>query len=130
MRGFKIDRSGAVVIKRAFPARYANAPFIAWLQSGEAPFRTRRDQIVSVEHGEIEKLARDFHADRVQPEIFRPGPTKTVAIKSGDRIAATTFQFGSQNVCRHDAILALEVKFVKCWIVENARGKRSAFFQA
>jgi hypothetical protein len=24
----------------------------------------------------------------------------------------------------------LEVKFVKCWIVENARGKRSAFFQA
>jgi hypothetical protein len=23
----------------------------------------------------------------------------------------------------------LEVTFVKCWIVENARGKRSAFFK-
>ena len=118
------------MIKRAFPARYANAPFIAWLQSGETPFRTRRDQIVSVEHREIEKLARDFHADSMQPDIFRSGPTKTIAIKSGDRIAATTFEFGSQDVCRHGAILALEVEFVKCWIVENARGKRNAFFQA
>src|SRR6266404_2443052 len=89
----------------------------------------RRDQIVSVEHGKIEKLARDFHADSMQPEIFRSGPTKTIAIKSGDRIAATTFEFGSQDVCRHGGILALEVTFVKCWIVENARGKRSAFFE-
>ena len=130
MCGFQIDWGRAVMIQRAFPARDAHTPFVARIQPGESPFRAWRDQIVSVEHGKIEKLARDFHADSMQPKIFRSGPTKTVAIKSGDRIAATTFEFGSQDVCRHGAILALEVTFVKCWIVENARGKRSAFFQA
>ena len=130
MRGFKIDRSGAVVIKRAFPARDANAPFIAWLQSGETPFRTRRDQIVSVEDREVEKLPRDFNANRVQPNIFWTRSTKAVAIKSGHRIAATTFEFGSQDVSRHRAILTLEAEFVKCWIVENARGETGCALKA
>jgi hypothetical protein len=130
VRGFKIDRRGAIAIQRTFPARDAHAPFIARLQSGEAPFRARRDQIVSIEHGEVEEFPRDFHADRMQPKIFRPGPTKAVAIKAGERIAATTFEFGSQDVSRHRAILTLETEFVKCWIVENARGETGRALQA
>src|SRR5207302_4763745 len=62
----------------------------------------RRDQIVAVEHREIEKLACDLHAHRVQPDVFGSGSTKTVAKKSGHRIATTAFQFRPENIRRHD----------------------------
>jgi Cyclic phosphodiesterase-like protein len=119
---FKIDRGGTVVIKCAFPSRHAHAPFVARFQPREAPFRTRRDQIVSVEHRKIEKFLRNFRADSMQPNVFRPGPTKAVAIKARDRIAAATFEFGSQDICRHGAILPLEVKFVKSGLSGNMGG--------
>src|SRR5439155_9862626 len=96
---------------------------IARLESGEAPFRMRRDQIVSVENREIQEFARDFDADSMQSNVFRAGATKAVAIKTGDRIATATFQFASENVGGHEAILTLDVQFVKYWIVKNARGK-------
>ena len=102
MRCLKIDRAGAIVIERSFPTCDADAPFVAGLQSGEAPFRVRRDQIVSVEDREVEKLLRDFHADRMQPNIFRAGATKAVAIKSCHWIATTTFQLRSKNIRRHE----------------------------
>ncbi len=95
MRGFKIDRRGAVVIERTFPARHADAPFIARLQSGEAPLWTRRNQIISIEHGEIEKFPRCLYADGVQPDILWARSTKSIAIKSSHRIATTTFQLSS-----------------------------------
>ena len=102
---FKIDRGRAVMIQRAFPARDADAPLVARFQSGEAPFRARRDQIVPVEHGKIEKFLCDFYANRVQSNVFRAGATKAVAIKTGDRIATATFQFASKNVRGHETIL-------------------------
>jgi hypothetical protein len=64
----------------------------------------------------------------MKPNIFGAGPAKTVPVKSGQRIATTTFQLSSQNICRHAAILALEIRFVKCWISENMPGERNAFF--
>jgi hypothetical protein len=42
-----------------------------------------------------------LHANRVLTDIFRPGAAVTVAIEPGHRIAATTFQFGSENIRRH-----------------------------
>jgi hypothetical protein len=51
----------------------------------------RRDKVVSIEHREIEKFLRGFHADRMKPNVFRTRSTKSVPIKSGHRIAATTF---------------------------------------
>jgi len=102
MRCLKIDRAGAIVIERSFPACDADAPFVAGLQTVAAPFWTERDQIVSVEDREVEKLLRDLHADRVQPNIFRTRATKAVAIKSCHGIATTTFQFRSKNIRRHE----------------------------
>ena len=81
------------MIQRAFPARHAHTPFVARLQSGETPFRMRRDKIVSIEHREVEKLLRDFYTNRMQPDIFRSGAAKSIAIESGHRVATTTFQF-------------------------------------
>src|ERR1700720_1271583 len=101
VRRLKIYRCGATVIKSALPTRDANAPFVARLESGKTPLRDRRDKVVAIEHGKIEKLARHFHADSVQTYVFGPGATKAVAIKSSHRILAAALQFRSQNVCRH-----------------------------
>lgn len=101
MRRLKIDRCRDAALKRVLPARDANAPLVAGFESGEAPFRMWRDQVVSIEHGKIQKLARGLHANRVLTDIFRPGAAVTVAIEPGHRIAATTFQFGSENIRRH-----------------------------
>jgi catechol 2,3-dioxygenase-like lactoylglutathione lyase family enzyme len=106
---FKIDRGGAVVIQRAFPARDAHAPFVARFESGKAEFRMRRDEIIAIEHGVIQELSCDFDAHRVLADIFRPCSTKSVAIKSGNRIATTTFQFCSQNIRRHKRRLHVSI---------------------
>lgn len=98
---FEIDRRGAVVLERGFPARNTNTPFVAGFESWKSPFGNGCDEIVPVEHREIQKLAGDFHADGVQADIFGSGSTKAIAKKSGHRIAATTFEFGTQNVGRH-----------------------------
>ncbi len=87
------------------------------------------DQIVSVENREIQEFARDFDADSMQPNIFRSGSTKAVAIKTGDRIATATFQFASENVGGHEAILTLDVQFVKYWIVKKRAWETSMFFK-
>jgi hypothetical protein len=107
------------MIQRAFPARDADTPLVARLQPGESPFRAWRDQIVSVEHGKIEKFSCDFHANGMQPNVFRTGATKSIAIKAGDRIATATFQFASENVSGHKAILtwtfnSLNIGLLKC----------------
>src|SRR5437660_1410675 len=105
--GFKVDRRGAIVIERGFPTRDANTPFVAGFQSGESPLGMGRDEIVSIEHGEIEKLTSDAYADRVQTEIFRTGATKSVPIKSSQWIAAAAFQFGPENVRGHGCKLII-----------------------
>jgi hypothetical protein len=97
----EIDRRGPAVIERRLPACDANAPFIARFETGKTKFGNGRDKIVAVEHGEIEEIARNFHADGMQSDIFRVGATKPVAIKSGHRIPATTFQLSTKNVRRH-----------------------------
>ena len=129
MSCFKIDRGRAIMVQRTFPPRDADAPFVARLKSRKAQFRMRRDKIVPVEHREIEKFPRHFHADRMQAHIFRPRATKAVAIKAGHWIAATAFEFRSEDVSWHVAILALEIKFARFWIMGNV-GKGGARSQA
>src|SRR5437763_16977076 len=107
------DRCCNIVVKRVFPARDANAPFVAGFKPGKPPFRVRGDEIVPVEHGKIEKLARHLHADRVQPEVFRAGAAKPIAKKSGHRLAPTTLQFRSKEIRGHRVSLARERRTVK-----------------
>jgi hypothetical protein len=113
VRGFEIDWCCDIVVERVFPARDANAPFVAGFEPGKAPFRMWGDQIVPVEHGKIEKFARHLYADRMQAEVFRAGAAKPIAKKSGHRIAATTFQFRSEDIRGHRLRLARECCAVK-----------------
>src|SRR5262245_61766762 len=89
------------MIERVFPTRDAHAPFVARFQPREAPLRMRRDQVVSIEHGKIQKLLCDLDTDSVLADVFRTCSTKAVAVESGDRVAATTSQLCSQNIRRH-----------------------------
>jgi len=81
------------MVQSVFPARDAHAPFVARFESWEAEFRMRRNQIIAVEHGKIQKLLCDFNADSMLADVFRAGAAKTVAVESGQRVATTTFQF-------------------------------------
>jgi hypothetical protein len=110
VRCFKIDRCGAIMVERRLPACDANAPAIARFKSGKSPFRMWRNQIVAIEHREIEEIARGLNANGVQPDVFGTGTAITVTIKSGHRIAATTFQFCSENIREHDALCVEELK--------------------
>src|SRR4051812_13327613 len=103
MRRFEIDGGGAAAIEGRFPSRHANAPAIPGFQSWETPFRHRRYQIVSIEDRKIEKFLSHFHANRVEPDVLRPGAAISVAIKSSHRIATTALQVRAENVGRHGA---------------------------
>src|SRR5439155_964983 len=80
VRCFQIHRRRAVVIKRALPARDADTPLIARLQSEKTPLRTRRDQVVSIQHGEIQKFLGDLHANRVLAHVLWSCSAIAVAI--------------------------------------------------
>ena len=123
MRCFKVNRGRAVVIKRVFPARDAHAPFVTRLESRKTEFWMRRDQVIAVEHREIQKLLSDLHADGMLADIIRTCPTKTVAIEAGQWIATTTLQFCPENIRRHkrDKAIVLEIylRSKQCQSVPN-----------
>lgn len=90
MRRFEIDRRGPATAQRFDPACHANAPAIARFQPWEIPLGMRSDQVVSIEHREIEKLLRKFYTHGVQTDVARSCSAISVAIKPGHRIGATT----------------------------------------
>ena len=101
MRCFQIHRRCAIVIQRAFPARDAHTPLVARLQSGKTPLRTRCDQVVSIQDGEIQKFLRDLHANRVLAYVLWSCSAIAISIEPSHRLTTTTFQFPSQNIRRH-----------------------------
>ena len=101
MSCLQINRSSQAAFESIAPARDADAPFVAWFESGKPPFRNRRDQVVAIKHGKIEKIACHFHADRMKTDIFRPGATKSIPVKTGQRVATAALQFGPENICWH-----------------------------
>jgi hypothetical protein len=106
MGRFQVNGRGAAVLEGVFPAGNADAPFVAGLEAGETPFGTRRDEIVSIEHGKIEELLRDLDADGVLSNIFGAGAAVAIAVEASQRTAAATFQLGPEDVGRHDGKLA------------------------
>jgi hypothetical protein len=103
MRCFQYYWRGDVMFKCVLPAGHTHAPFIAGLEARKTPLRMRRNQIVSIEHREIEELPRRLDANGMQTNVFRTSPTISIAKEAGHWIAAAALEFGSQNVCRHKA---------------------------
>jgi hypothetical protein len=101
MSGLEIDRCRHVALQCIFPAGNAHTPSIAWLEPRESPFRPRCHEIVSIQHGKIEKLSGDVHTNRMQADVFGARPAIAVPVKSRHRIAAAALQLGSKDVGRH-----------------------------
>ena len=104
----EIDRWSNTAFECVNPTRHTDAPAVAGLEPREPPFRMRCHQIVAIKDGEIQKLAGGLHADGVLPDIFSTGATIAVTIKSGHRVAAAGFQFGSQNIRWHGYAFSVE----------------------
>jgi hypothetical protein len=79
----------------------------------------RRDEIISLQHRKIQKLARHSCTNRVKPNVAGPGLAKAIAIKSGKRISTTTLQLRSQNIRRHEH--TINAALVRCTIVVRAK---------
>ena len=107
------------MFKRVFPARDANAPFIARLESWKPPFRMRRHQIVPIQDREIEKLLRDLNADRVKSEVFGTRAAIAVPVKSGHRVATTATEVGPENVGWHGGMVLKERPFPNRYCCSN-----------
>jgi hypothetical protein len=102
---FQVDGRCHSMFQGGFPASDTNTPFIPGFKSGKIPLWPGRHQIVSVKHGEIEKFASSLDTHGVQTGIPRAGAAIAVAIKSGEWIAAATFQFRSKHIGWHRASL-------------------------
>ena len=89
------------MIERLFPPCYADAPFVARVQPRELPFGTRRNEIVALEHGKIEKFACHFYADSVQADVAGTRLTEAVTIKARQWIATAALQLRPENIGRH-----------------------------
>lgn len=126
MGRFQVDRRRHPAVQRFLPARHTNAPPIARLQSGEAPFRVRRDQIVPHQDGIIEEVARDLRADRVESGVFGPGAAKAVAVEAGHGIATAGMEFCPENIRRHVWTIATgAVSSTENWPHRKGNGKLS-----
>src|SRR6267143_3703492 len=112
---FEIDRRRNSMIEGFLPARHANTPLVARFQARKFPLWARRDEIVSLQHGKIQKLARHSCTNRVKPNVAGASLTKAIAIKSGKRISTTTLQLRSQNIRGHAHTIIAAL--VRCTIV-------------
>ena len=118
--GFEVNWRGNSVVERFLPACHANAPLVTRLQTRKFPLRTRRDEIISLQHGKIQKLACHSCANRVKPDVARSGLAKSIAIKSSKRISTATLQFCSQNISRH--AYTITAASIRCTMTVGAKG--------
>src|SRR6266576_4428048 len=119
VRRFEIDRRRNSMIKRFLPACHANAPLVAGFQARKFPVWMWRDEIISLQHRKIQKLARHSCANRVKPNVARPGLAEAIPIKSGTRILTAILQLRSQNIRRH--AWTISPALVRCTIVVPAK---------
>jgi hypothetical protein len=101
MRGFEAywcDDSG---FECPFPWFNTNAPAIAGFEAGKAIFRAGSDEIVPDGCLMTKELFVDDHTNRVTADIFRTRVTLTIAVKTCQRISATSLQNSAKNVLHH-----------------------------
>ncbi len=80
------------------PARGADAPAIATLETGESPFRSRGREVVPGLAAEREELLGHHGAHRVTAEILGAGRAAPVPEEAGDGIARARQQGAADNV--------------------------------
>src|SRR5215211_5941499 len=98
MRCLEIDLPGEAALQRRLPSGHTNTPAIAWFQTRKAILGSRCDQVVAIEHGEVEEVPINEHANRVQSHVLRSGAAISVPVKASNGIATAATQFCSEHV--------------------------------
>jgi hypothetical protein len=82
-------------IKGFFPAQGAQTPFIAMLETGEAIFRARRNEVVAHGTRKAQKLISYNRANNMPTCIIGTSSAIAITIEAGKRIFAATFEFAA-----------------------------------
>lgn len=88
MRGLEPDRRHDTGFERFLPRLDAHAPAVTRLQSGEAEFRVRCDEVIADGGLMTQELVCDKNADDVTAEIVESAVAFAVAIEAGQGIGA------------------------------------------
>jgi len=101
--GFENDRRGTALIRRLFPASYAQAPTVSGFETWKIVFRGGRDEVVAMRRGEREELGGHLRTHHVYPMIAGTGPAVAIPIEPGPWCPATNLQLSPEDVGRHGA---------------------------
>ncbi len=93
--GFENDLRGATGPQCLGPTLHAKTPAVAVLQAGKIVFGARRTQVVAARAGKLKEFGGHLDAHGVLSVIAGTGPAVPIAIKSGERLMAATFQFSA-----------------------------------
>jgi hypothetical protein len=85
-------------IERFLPPRCAEAPLVARLQPGKPKLQIGRRQVVSGRLREGQEFGCQNDANRVRPDILRPGIAAAIPEKAGHRRSATSCQLAAEHV--------------------------------
>ena len=122
--GFEDDWRRHAGIQSFLPARDAQTPPVARLQTKKTRRGHRRDQVVAAFELKRQELARNLGANHVQAMIARTGATITVAVEAGAWLAATALKFTAKNVRRHGPSLARRRRTANRRLAQGVRGGR------
>ena len=95
------DRRRHPGLERLLPARGAQAPLVAGLQSREAELGVRRRQVVADRGREGQELRGDPGADRVHAHVLGAGVAAAVAVEAGQRVEVAGLELFAEDVLCH-----------------------------
>jgi hypothetical protein len=101
MRGGEDDERGDARLVGAQPRVRSHAPAVARLESGKAVVGRRGAQIVADALLILEEFLADDGANRVAPEVGRPGAAAAVAVEARERIGAADGKRATEHVALH-----------------------------
>jgi hypothetical protein len=100
--GLEDDLGGEAEFPRFFPARGAEAPLVAGLESGEIEIGHGGGEVVALGFGEGEERFGSAGADGVAAGVFGACGTGAVAVETGEGVDGAGLEFGAEDVFVHE----------------------------
>ncbi len=100
MSGGEDHRRGDASLQRFHPARGAQAPVIAGLQTRKLELRARGGKIIAGRLGEDQKLLGHDGADRMHAGVLRSRLAAAVAVEAGEGVHGAGLKLAAQDIAR------------------------------
>jgi hypothetical protein len=89
---------GRAILVCPSPVQRGHAPAVAGREARKLVLRPRGDQVVADTTLVLEERGRDNRTDRVAPPVLWTGSTTPIAVKAGERVAATRLKLAAENI--------------------------------